>query len=107
MAATRISFKHEGKKEFSRDLKKEVNRYFEENDISKHANAAMVAKTIILLATYFGAYGLIMSGSFGIWTMAFLCFVMGIGMAGIGFSISHDALHGAYSSNKNVVTRFY
>jgi linoleoyl-CoA desaturase len=102
MAATRIPFKHDGKKEFSRDLKNEVNRFFEENNLSKHANASMVAKAIILLTTYFGAYWLIMSGSFGIWIMAFLCFVMGIGMAGIGFSISHDALHGAYSSNKKI-----
>jgi linoleoyl-CoA desaturase len=28
-----------------------------------------------------------------------LAFVMGIGMAGVGFGISHDALHGAYSSS--------
>ncbi len=102
MGATRISFKHDGKKEFARELKAAVNDYFEENDLSKHANAAMVAKTIILLTLYFGAYGLIISGSVGLWGMAFLCFVMGIGMAGIGFSISHDALHGAYSSNKTV-----
>jgi len=102
MGATRISFKHDGKKEFAKELKAAVNDYFEENNLSKHANGAMVAKTVILLTLYFGAYGLIISGSFGLWGMAFLCFVMGIGMAGIGFSISHDALHGAYSSNKTV-----
>lgn len=102
MGATRISFKHDGTKEFARELKQEVNNYFEEHNLSKHANAQMVAKTVILLTTYFGAYGLIMSGSFGMWEMALLCFVMGVGMAGIGFSISHDALHGAYSSNKTV-----
>lgn len=102
MGATRISFKHDGKKEFAKELKAAVNDYFEENNLSKHANGAMVAKTVILLTLYFGAYGLIISGNFGLWSMAFLCFVMGIGMAGIGFSISHDALHGAYSSNKTV-----
>ncbi len=102
MGATRISFKGDGKKNFVRELKSEVNAYFEENDLSKHANARMITKTITLLTIYFGAYALIMSGSLGIWSMAALCFVMGIGMAGIGFSISHDALHGAYSSNKTV-----
>jgi linoleoyl-CoA desaturase len=33
-----------------------------------------------------------------IWIMASLCFVMGIGTAGIGLSVMHDANHGAYSS---------
>ncbi|WP_350356571.1 fatty acid desaturase family protein [Fodinibius halophilus] len=79
-----------------------MNAYFEENNISKHANAQMVAKTIILLTFYFGTYGLIISGQFGLWGMALLCVLLGIGMAGIGFSISHDALHGAYSPNKYV-----
>ena len=34
--------------------------------------------------------------------MWLLCFVMGIGMAGIGFSVTHDALHGAYSASPRV-----
>lgn len=102
MAATRISFKRDGKKAFSREVKHEVNKYFEENNISKHANSRMVIKTIILLTTYFGAYGLLMSGNFNIGGMVLLCLLMGIGMAGIGFSVSHDALHGAYSANKKI-----
>lgn len=102
MSATRISFKSGGKENFSRDVKREVNNYFKENNISKNANAQMVIKTIILLTAYFGAYGLVISGSFGIQGMILLCFVMGIAMAGIGFSVSHDALHGAYSSNKYI-----
>ncbi|HKK44286.1 MAG TPA: acyl-CoA desaturase [Balneolaceae bacterium] len=102
MAATRISFKRDGKKAFSREVKQKVNKYFKENNISKHANGRMVLKTIILLTTYFGAYGLIISNSFSIESMVLLCLIMGIGMAGIGFSISHDALHGAYSRNKLV-----
>jgi len=102
MGATRISFKGDGKKTFARELKSEVNTYFEENNLSKHANARMIIKTVTLLTIYFGAYVLIISGTVGIWGMAALCFIMGIGMAGIGFSVSHDALHGAYSSNKTV-----
>ncbi|TYP91946.1 linoleoyl-CoA desaturase [Fodinibius salinus] len=102
MAATRISFKGKDKKNFSRELKERVDKYFEENNLSKHANTQMVAKTIILLTLYFGSYTLIMMESLSVGGMALLCFLMGIGMAGIGFSVSHDALHGAYSSNKYV-----
>jgi linoleoyl-CoA desaturase len=102
MGITRISFKGKAGKDFVRELKAEVNDYFETNGISKHANAQMYLKTLILLTLYFGSYGLIISGSFGPAGMLLLCFLMGIGMAGIGFSISHDALHGAYSSNNTV-----
>ncbi|MCW9708635.1 fatty acid desaturase family protein [Fodinibius salsisoli] len=102
MSATRISFKGKDRKGFAREIKKEVNHYFKANNLSKKANSRMVIKTVILLTIYFGAYGLIISGAFGLWSMAFFCFLMGIGMAGIGFSVSHDALHGAYSSNKYV-----
>ncbi|MDZ7772186.1 MAG: acyl-CoA desaturase [Balneolaceae bacterium] len=62
----------------------------------------MVVKTVILLTVFYGSYALIISGQLSLNAMWFLCFMMGIGMAGIGFSISHDALHGAYSSNKTV-----
>lgn len=102
MGATRISFKKGKDTRFATDLKKEVNRYFERNNLSKHANSAMVRKTVILLALYFVPYGLILSGSLTLLQMLVLCVIMGIAMAGIGFSVSHDALHGAYSSNKTV-----
>ncbi len=58
----------------------------------------MVVKTITLLTLTFVPYGIIMSGRLSAWPMLGLAIVMGIGLAGIGFSVSHDALHGAYSS---------
>jgi linoleoyl-CoA desaturase len=84
---------------FAHEVKARVNEYFEENRLSRHANAAMVTKTVVLVALYFGSYGLILSGLLPLGWMWFLCFVMGIGMAGIGFSVTHDALHGAYSAS--------
>ena len=56
----------------------------------------MVVKTIVLLTVYVGSYGLILSGQLPLSIMWLLCFVMGVAMAGIGFSVCHDALHGAY-----------
>lgn len=104
MGVTRVSFKGKNNRNFVSDLKHEIDQYFDEQGISRHANARMVLKTIILLSVYFGSYALIISGAFaGSWPMMLLlCFIMGVGMAGIGFSVSHDALHGAYSSNKTI-----
>lgn len=98
----KVTFNNRISREFSKTVKKRVDQYFEENNLSKNANVQMVVKTILLLTLYFGSYALIMSGAFSLGTMWFLTFLMGIGMAGIGFSVSHDALHGAYSSNSSV-----
>ncbi len=102
MSVTRVSFKNRGDKSFIRELKSEVNNYFIANNLSKNANPAMVFKTVALLSIYLISYFLLISGLFAWPMLLVLWFFMGIGMAGIGFSISHDALHGAYSSNKTI-----
>lgn len=98
----RVKFATDREEAFMRELKSRVQAYFTERSISDKANAAMVGKTISLLALTFGSYGLIMSGAFSPAVMLTLCLVMGVGVAGIGFSIAHDALHGAYSSSRKV-----
>jgi linoleoyl-CoA desaturase len=82
-----------------REMKTRVADYFATHEISPKANVAMVAKTGILLVLAFGPYGLILSNHFGPWTSLLLAIAMGIGIAGIGFGIAHDALHGAYTSS--------
>ena len=57
----------------------------------------MVLKTITLYAVLLVPYALILTGRFPPLAMLGLTVVMGIGMAGIGFSVAHDALHGAYA----------
>ena len=58
----------------------------------------MAMKTIVLLGVTFGSYALILSNRCSPWQMLGLSVLMGLGVAGIGFSVAHDALHGAYSS---------
>jgi linoleoyl-CoA desaturase len=100
--ADKVTFNNKIDREFSKTVKARVNQYFEENNLSKNANTSMVIKTIIILGIYFGSYALIISGGFSLPLMWFFCIMMGVGMAGIGFSVSHDALHGAYSSNNTI-----
>ena len=98
----KIRFNNKINREFSEEVKEEVNTYFKNKNLSKHANAEMVLKTVIILSIYFGSYLLLLTGGFSLPVMWILCITMGIGMAGIGFSVSHDALHGSYSSNSKV-----
>lgn len=80
-------------------LKKRVDAYFKENNISKHANGAMVFKTVCMLALFFVPYAVIMSNTGNVWIAMLMFVLMGFGTAGIGFSVMHDSVHGAYSAN--------
>lgn len=102
MSAIAVKFDTTRSRAFGAELKHRVEQYFVDHHLSDKANGAMVAKTVLLLTGTFGCYGLILSGRFGPWGMLGLAVLMGVGIAGIGFGISHDALHGAYSHSPRV-----
>ncbi len=87
---------------FIDDVKGRVEEYFVSTGRSRQADWRMVLKTIVLFTIAFGSYGLILSGWFSVWGMLALAILMGAGYAGLGFSVAHDALHGAYSSNATI-----
>lgn len=97
-----VKFSRDASRAFVKELKQRVEAYFEENELSKKANAQMVIKTVLMLALAFVPYGLIMSNQFSPWQMLGLAILMGIGIAGCGFAIAHDALHGAYTNNPKI-----
>ncbi len=89
--------------EFFNTLRSRVNEYFESRKIGKHANGAMIFKMFAMLAMYLGPIALIVTNvsssywvNFGLWVLT------GIGMAGVGLSVMHDANHGAFSENQKV-----
>jgi len=96
--STKIKFVNKDKTQFFNVLKERVDAYFIENKISQHANAHMVFKTIVMLSLYLGPYLLILTQGYSLMGMFLCCLVMGVGLAGIGMSVMHDANHGAYSS---------
>lgn len=104
MAATeRVRFQKEADREFVRTLQARVNDYFAERGISKHANAAMVSKTVIIVSAYVVPLVLMLTGVIatpGLILGSFL--LMGVAIAGIGMAVMHDANHGAYSSDARV-----
>ncbi|MGH7582164.1 MAG: fatty acid desaturase family protein [Gemmatimonadales bacterium] len=99
MSGTTVSFPKQGAEEFVRDVKRGVADYFAETGRSMKANWSMRAKTVILLALVVVPYVAILSNRLSLLAMLGCTVVMGIGIAGIGFGISHDALHGAYANS--------
>lgn len=87
------------KQDFFVTLNQRVNDYFKNNNISRQANAHMIIKSIFMFALYFTPYALIISGAVTSgWGVIALVVAMGLGVAGIGLSVMHDANHGAYSN---------
>jgi linoleoyl-CoA desaturase len=87
-------------KEFVGTLRKNVNNYFKENNIPTQANAAMIFKTIILTSIYIIPFILILTIPMSLIGGLILSIIMGIGIAGVGMGVMHDACHGSYSKKK-------
>ncbi|MFN0049199.1 MAG: fatty acid desaturase family protein [Cytophagales bacterium] len=96
----RVKFNNSHYADFTAELKSKVNSYFETKNISTFANGEMVFKTIIMISLYIIPFALILTNRLAEWQMLVCCLVMGIGTAGIGFAVQHDANHGAYSKHE-------
>ena len=98
-----VKFNVNDQPEFFKEVRKKVNQYFKENNISKHANGGMVFKTVFMLCLYFAPLVLMLTGVVSsLWPVMIMWALMGLGMAGIGMSVMHDANHGSYSKNRLV-----
>ena len=101
----RLRFPRTKDAEFVQTMHKRVNEYFTSNNISKNGDWRMVLKTVVMVLIYLIPYALIVTGVItSVWVSLLLWMVMGVGMAGIGMSVMHDANHGTYSKNARVNT---
>ena len=97
MKTIRFASKQASEKEFVAALKKRVNDYFKLNEISTKANGQMVIKSVILLSVYILPFILLLTVAMNAWLALLCAVVMGVGIAGVGMGVMHDAAHGAYS----------
>lgn len=93
-------------KQFGDAVRKDVGNYFKEKGISSKGNTAMYIKTIMMLSIYLVPFVIILSTPVSTGMAVLLVIVMGIGEAGIGMSVMHDAAHGVYSEKKWVNNLF-
>ena len=97
-----VTFPCQQAAEFVRDVKARVATYFRESARSSKADWRMVARIVTSLSLLFVPYVLILTLHLPAVAMLALAVVMGIGMAGVGFGVSHDALHGGLSSSNAI-----
>lgn len=97
-----VKFSTKDTAQFFTTLRQRVNTYFEENNLPRTGNRKMVVKTISMFAILLVPYFLILSNILPLWAMWLMCIIMGLGSAGIGFSVMHDANHGAYTRNETI-----
>jgi len=63
----------------------------------------MVVKTVIMITLFFAPLVVLSTGLVTtIWLLFLLYITSGLGMAGIGMGVMHDAIHGSYSKNKKI-----
>lgn len=102
MIQANLRFVDTAQSTFFATVRKRVDAYFKENNLSKHADASMWIKVIFFLSGTVFLYGLILSNQFSAPIMLALAIVLGMFQSFIGFNVSHDAIHGAFSANPAV-----
>jgi linoleoyl-CoA desaturase len=95
---TRVTFaKNIG---FRKEVNKRVEAYFQAENIAPRDNLAMYFKTAIILGWVISAWTFTLFGTPILWMKVVGCVLLGLGIAGVGFSVGHDANHGGYSNKK-------
>lgn len=87
-------------KQFAAAVRKNVNDYFRERGISTKGNLPMAIQTMVMLLVYIVPFVLIFTVPMSAWVAMLLAVLMGVGMAGIGMCVMHDAVHGSYSKKE-------
>lgn len=100
MSKTTIRFSRNDSAKFFRTLNQRVNNYFKDNNLEKSGNWKLHLKSICMFAIFLTPYFLLLTINLPGWAQILLTIVMGIGMAGVGMNVMHDANHGSYSKRK-------
>ena len=84
-------------RDFASAVRQNVNNYFKEKGISTKGNFALFTQTVSMLSLYIAPFVLLLIIPMSAWLALAAVVVVGIGMAGVGMCVMHDAIHGSYS----------
>lgn len=103
MENKQIRFTNKNQAEFIKDLREQVKEYFDKNKLSKYGNASIVTKSVLMLSLYLVPFILMLTGTITNLPIYLLSWVLiGLGMAGLGMVLMHDANHMTYSKNHKI-----
>ncbi|UKN02324.1 acyl-CoA desaturase [Paracrocinitomix mangrovi] len=100
MQTIKFKAKDTVQKEFAKELSKRVRKYFKEHKISTYGGSTILIKAIVMLALYLAPIVVIFTVSMPAWSVILLLVLMGIGKAGVGMGVMHDAAHGSFSKHE-------
>jgi linoleoyl-CoA desaturase len=95
-----IKFLTRDKTKFFRTVNKRVNSYFKDNNIRKTGNWKLYTKAVFMFALLIVPLVLILVFDLPAWAQILSMITIGIGMAGVGMNVMHDANHESFSSKK-------
>ncbi|MEQ9422818.1 MAG: acyl-CoA desaturase [Cyclobacteriaceae bacterium] len=81
-------------------LQARVNKYFSDYQLGKSGGTRLIVKSLLMLILFLSPYFIILSLQPNILLATVLLIIMGIGKAGVGMAVMHDALHGSLSKRQ-------
>ncbi|WP_298554804.1 acyl-CoA desaturase [uncultured Algibacter sp.] len=100
MTKQALSFSRKDSAKFFKTLNKRVNDYFKENNLKRTGNWKLYTKAIIMFSLLLVPAILILTIDLPGWAQILGMVIVGVGMAGVGMNVMHDANHGSFSSKK-------
>lgn len=88
------------KENFARELRREVEYYFQSQNISKFGGKKILIKSILLIIAFIFTYSLLLLHSINFSYKILLSILLGILTSLIGFNIMHDGAHHTFSTKK-------
>lgn len=89
---------------FQNELKKRVDAYFAERNITPTGNWHLYGKSIIISVTFVAIYVTLVFFTPGVIPSIILAMLLGVNVAAIGFNVMHDGAHGSYSKS-NIINQ--
>jgi len=82
---------------FFQVLRQRVDQALKDHQVDKSGGFTIIFKSLIMISLYLAPFIVLVSVSMPGWLQLVLCFLIGVGLAGVGMSVMHDANHGAFS----------